>query len=161
VRRPRSRDSASSEPPDAYTAALVLLSQRELSEAQIRARLARRGCPPDSIDAAVARLTADGTLDDRRVARAAARAEAAIRGRGPARVRQRLQALGLDAEVVQEAVAATFEDVDQDALLDAALARRLRGRSIAELDDRARARLTRGLVAQGFSIGAVLKKVRR
>lgn len=160
MRRPKSRDSASSEAPDAYTAALVLLSQRELSEAQIRTRLARRGCLPEAIDAAVARLTADRTLDDRRVARAAARSEAAIRGRGPARVRQRLYALGLPAEVVQEAVGATFEDVDEDALLDAALARRLRGQSIAELDERGRARLTRALVAQGFSMGAVLKRVR-
>jgi regulatory protein len=159
-RRPRSPGSASSEPPDAYTAALVLLSQRELSEAQVRTRLARRGCPAEAIDAALTRLTADGTLDDRRVARAAARSEAAIHGRGPARVRRRLLALGLDADVVQEAVAATFEDVDEEALLDAALARRLRGHDLAALDDRARARLIRGLIGQGFAVGAVLKRIR-
>ncbi len=94
------------------------------------------------------------------MARAAARLEATVRGRGPARVRQRLQALGLDAATVREAVAETFSDVDEEALLDAALVRRLRGQALETLDDRARARLVRALVGQGFSLSAVLKRVR-
>jgi SOS response regulatory protein OraA/RecX len=136
----------------------VLLGQRELSEAQLRTRLLRRGCPPDAVDEAVARLLRDRTLG--RVARAAARLEARVRGRGPARVRQRLQSLGLAPEVVQAAVQEAFQEVDESALLDAALARRLRGQGLDDLDDRGRARLIRGLVGQGFSVGAVLRKVR-
>jgi regulatory protein len=138
----------------------VLLGQRELSETQLRTRLARRGCDPDAIDQALDRLKRDRTLDDRRVARAAARLEAGVRRRGPARVRQRLLAMGLASDLIQQAVAEAFEEVDESALLDAAFERRLRGRALAELDDRARARLVRGLVGQGFSLGAVLKRVR-
>ncbi|MEZ5284502.1 MAG: regulatory protein RecX [Vicinamibacterales bacterium] len=159
-RSPKSRGSASSDPPDAFTTALTLLGQRELSESQIRDRLARRGCQPADIDAAVARLRADRTLDDARVARAAARLEAAIRGRGPARVRQRLRALGLAPDVVQDALADTFAEVDQDALLEQALDRRLGARSLADLDDKARARLARGLIGQGFAPALVLARVR-
>jgi regulatory protein len=139
--------------------ALVLLGQRELSEAQLRTRLARRGCDSDRIDEALERLKRDRTLDDERVARAAARLEAGVRRRGPARVRQRLQAMGLAPILVQQAVAETFDEVDEGALLDAALERRLRGRALSDLDDRARARLVRGLVGQGFSLGAVLRKI--
>ena len=138
----------------------MLLGQRELSEWQLRARLARRGCDPDAIDGALDRLKRDRTLDDGRVARAAARLEAGVRRRGPARVRQRLQAMGLAPDIIQQAVAETFEEVDETALLDAAIARRLRGRAAADLDDKARARLVRGLVGQGFSLGAVLRRVR-
>ena len=138
-----------------------MLGQRELSEAQIRARLARRGCDADAITNALERLKRDRTLDDGRVARAAARLEAGIRRRGPARVRQRLQSMGLADEVIQKAVAEAFEEVDEAALLTAALERRLRGRELADLDDKARARLVRGLVGQGFSFGAVLRKVRK
>ena len=87
--------------PDAYTAALVMLGQRELSEAQVRTRLARRGCDADAITDALERLKRDRTLDDGRVARAAARLEAGIRHRGPARVRQRLQSMGLADDVVR------------------------------------------------------------
>ena len=138
-----------------------MLGQRELSEAQVRTRLARRGCDADAITNALERLKRDRTLDDHRVARAAARLEAGIRHRGPARVRQRLQSMGLADDVVQKAVTEAFEDVDELALLDAAYERRLKGRELAELDDKARARLVRGLVGQGFSFGAVLRKVRK
>ena len=157
---PRSRGSASSDPPDAYATALILLGQRELSELQLRTRLLRRGCLPDAVDDAVTRLRRDRTLDDGRVARAAARLEAGIRSRGPARVRRRLQALGLAPEVVRQAVAEAFADVDEDRLLDAALEKRLRGAAIGDLDDRARARLVRALVGQGFSLSVVLRRVR-
>ena len=58
---------------DAYIVALTMLSRRELSEAQIRTRLARREFEADEIEAAVERLRLDGTINDRRVALAAAR----------------------------------------------------------------------------------------
>jgi regulatory protein len=138
-----------------------MLGQRELSEAQIRTRLLRRGCEPEAINEALNRLKQDRTLDDGRVARAAARLEAGIRHRGPARVRQRLQAMGLAADLIQKAVTETFEEVDEHALLDTAFERRLRGQDLADLDDKGRARLVRGLVGQGFSLGAVLRKVRK
>jgi regulatory protein len=136
-----------------------MLGQRELSEAQLRTRLTRRGCAADAVDDALNRLKRDRTLDDGRVARAAARLEAGIRHRGPARVRQRLQSMGLPSDLIQKAVTEAFEEVDESALLDAAFERRLRGRDLADLDDRARARLVRGLVGQGFAFGAVLRKV--
>jgi SOS response regulatory protein OraA/RecX len=138
----------------------VLLGQRELSGAQLRTRLLRRGCPPEAVEDAVARLTSDHTLDDGRVARAAARLEAEIRGRGPARVRQKLHALGIPPDVAHEAIAHTFLDVDEAALLDRAMERKLRGRPLADLDERARARIIRALVGQGFAVDAVWKKLR-
>jgi len=45
-------------------------------------------------------------------------------------------------------------------LLEQAMTRRLRGKSKKELDDKARARLVRGLVAQGFQLDAVFKKLK-
>lgn len=145
---------------DALATALRLLGQRELSEAQLRARLARRKIDAAAIDEAVARLKADGTLDDRRVALAAARLESAIRGRGRSRALQRVRSLGIDAGVAEQAVADVFSDVDEAALLDQALARRLKGRRARDLDDKARARIVRALIAQGFAPGAVLARLR-
>jgi regulatory protein len=145
---------------DAFTRALTLLGQRELSEAQVRTRLARRRFDADAIDDAVARLKADGTLDDRRVAVAAARLESAIRGRGRSRVIQRVRALGIAADVAEDAVAEVFSEVDEAALLDQALTRRLKGRSAGDFDRKARARIVRALIAQGFAPGAVLARLR-
>jgi regulatory protein len=143
--------------PDAYTVALTLLSARELSESQLRARLARRNIPADAIDTTLARLKADGTLDDRRVAGAIARMESGIRHRGRARVLQKIRQAGIASDVAHAAVREVFEDVDEDELLTRALERRLRGRVAIDLDDRARARLVRALQAQGFSLTSILK----
>ena len=145
---------------DAYIVALTMLSRRELSEAQIRTRLARKQFPSDDIDAAVERLRQDGTLNDRRVALAAARLESAIRHRGRSRVLQKLRTLGIDGEVALSAVNEVFEEVDEGALLDRAFERRLRGQAPTDLDEKGRARIVRGLAAQGFAIGHILKRFR-
>jgi regulatory protein len=147
-------------PADAYTLALALLSARELSEVQLRARLTRRKLDPDDIDTAIGRLKADGTLDDRRVAIALARMESAIRHRGRSRVLQKIRQAGIDGDVAADAVRAVFEDVDEHALLDRAFERKLRGKDPGELDERGRARIVRALVAQGFSLEAILKRLK-
>jgi regulatory protein len=144
----------------AYVAALRMLGRRELSEAQLRQRLARRGHESGDIDTAVVRLKADRSLDDARVAGAIVRTETSIRRRGRLRVRRQLQAAGIDADVAAEALDAGFAEIDVDALLDAALARRLPAdRPIA--DDREFQRLYRFLMVQGFDSDLILAVLRR
>ena len=145
---------------DAYTTALNLLASRELSENQLRARLTRRKLDPGDIDAAIARLKQDGTLNDRRVAVALARMESAIRRRGRARVIQKIRQAGIDSGVAEDAVAEVFQDVDENELLAQALERRLRGHAPHDLDERARAKIVRALMAQGFSLEQILKRLR-
>ena len=160
-RVPPADGDAPDPPPDAYLTALVLLSRRELSTAQVRDRLRRRGCADDQIDEALARLRNQRSLDDARVAHAAAHLETSIRRKGPARVRQRLRSMGLSDDLVDEAVSEAFREVDVDARLDEALTRRLRGQTPATLDERARHRLIRALVQQGFPLDGVLKRLGR
>jgi regulatory protein len=145
----------------AYLTALKLLARRELSEAQVRQRLARRQHDPDDIDQAVERLKADRSLDDARVAGAIARSEAGLKKRGRLRVRRSIEAAGIAADVARRAVEETFEAIDGDAQLTGALERRLRGGTIA--DDREYARLFRYLMMQGYEsdrIRAALEKRR-
>ena len=144
---------------DAFTVALTLLSARELSETQLRARLTRRQHDPDDIDLAIARLKEDRTLDDRRVARALARMETAIKHRGRARVIQKIRQAGISAAIAEDAVKEVFEDVDENDLLTRALEKRLRGAAARDLDERGRARIVRGLMAQGFRLESILKKL--
>ena len=146
---------------DAYTVALTLLSARELSESQIRARLKRRKFDADDIDSAVSRLKENRTLNDRRVALAIARMESSIKRRGRARVIQKIRQAGIDGDTADDAVREVFEDVDESDLLDQALERKLRGKTVKELDDKGRARLMRALVGQGFSFEAVMKRLRK
>jgi regulatory protein len=145
---------------DAYLTALTLLGSRELSELQLRTRLRRRKFDQDDIDETIARLKADGALNDRRVALAAARLESTIRHRGRARVLQKIRQLGIEGATAESVVTEVFADVDETAILDRALARRLRGQSPKDLDEKGRAKIVRALVGQGFSIEAILKRMR-
>ena len=147
-------------PDSAYVAALRMLGGRELSERQVRQRLARRGYDGNEIDAAITRLVQDRSLDDERAARAMAHAETSLKKRGRRRVTQRLQAAGIPSAVAQRAIQETFQTIDADALMDAALQKRLRGREQIA-DEREFQRLYRYLVGQGFESDRVLSLLRR
>ena len=137
-----------------------MLSARELSEAQLRTRLKRRELDADEIEDAISRLKNDRTLNDRRVALAIARMESAIKHRGRSRVLQKIRQAGIADDTAEDAVREVFEEVDEEAMLDKAFERRLRGKTPRELDDKGRARVIRGLVAQGFRLEAILKRLK-
>jgi len=144
----------------AYVAALKMLAGRELSEAQVRQRLVRRKYESSDIDSAIERLKAGGYIDDARAAAVIARRETTVRRRGKARVNNRLRAAGIAATVADRAIEQVFKDVDADALLDASLERRLRGRTRIE-NDKEMQRLYRYLIGQGFEGERVLAKLRK
>jgi len=144
----------------AYGTALKMLAGRELSEAQVRQRLARRKYDSRDIDNAIERLIAGGYIDDARAAAVIARRETTVRRRGKARVSNRLRAAGIAPAVADRAIEQAFKDVDADALLDASLERRLRGRTRIE-DDKEMQRLYRYLIGQGFEGDRVLAKLRK
>jgi len=146
--------------PDTYLFALRLLSRRELSEKQVRQRLARDGHDTASIEVAVSRLKANRSIDDLRVATLIARRETAVRRRGKLRVRQQIEAAGISPVIAAQAVDEAFADLDPDALLGAALDKRLHGRDQIA-DDREFQRLYRYLMGQGFEPDRILAHLRK
>jgi regulatory protein len=134
---------------DAYVAALRMLARRELSEAQVRTRLARKEFDAGVIDEVVTRLHAVRALDDRRTALACARTEAHVKRHGQLRAQRTIEALGIDRGLAKAAVAEVFGEVDEDALIAQALDRKLRPPSPMASPAVAR-RLYRYLLAQGF-----------
>jgi regulatory protein len=142
----------------AYIDGLKMLARRELSEAQIRQRLARKQHASEDVDAAIARLRDERALDDVRVAEAIARTETSIRRRGKLRVRMQIARAGISNAIARRAIDDVFGALDDDALLEASLNKRLRGRT-ALADDRERQRLYRYLIAQGFESDRVLRRL--
>jgi regulatory protein len=140
---------------DAYLAGLKMLGRRELSEAQVRQRLARRGYEPGSVDTAVARLREERAIDDARVAEAIVRTQASIRGRGRLRVLREVERAGIAAAIARRAVDDVFDGLDPDALLEASLAKRLAEREPIA-DDAAFSRLYRYLIGQGFEADRII-----
>ena len=143
----------------AYVDGLKMLGRRELSEQQIRQRLARKEYGQDDIDEAVARLRDERAIDDRRVAEAIARTETGIRKRGKVRVRMQLERAGISKDTATAAIEDIFGGIDDEALLEASLRKRLRGRETIA-DDREFARLFRYLIGQGFESDRVMQALR-
>ncbi len=79
-----------------------------------------------------------------------ARRESVVRHRGRVRVLQKIRELGIAESIADAAVDEVFGEIDEHELLDRALERRLKGADVDRLDDKARARIVRGLMAQGF-----------
>lgn len=145
--------------PSAYIDGLKMLGRRELSEKQVRQRLARKDYEQGEIDDAVARLREERAINDVRVAEAIARIETGIRKRGKVRVRMQLERAGIAKETAKQAIDDVFEGIDDDALLEASLRKRLRGRDTIA-DDREFQRLYRYLIGQGFESDRVMKALK-
>jgi regulatory protein len=145
---------------DPYIAALQMLGRRELSEAQVRDRLARRGHTADAIDDAVGRLRDQGAIDDVRAAESIVRTETSVRRRGKLRVDMQLERAGIASTTARRAVEEAFATLDEAAQIEAAIGRRLRGRSIIA-DEHEFQRLYRFLVGQGFDPDRILAVLTR
>ena len=133
--------------PSTYQIALRLLARRELSASQLRDRLTRQELPPSEIEAAITRLRRERAVDDARTALAYARQAAEVRLHGQSRARREIEALGIDPATARRAVAEVFDEVDEESVLERAIAKRLNG----PIRDRAQfRRLYQALLRQGF-----------
>lgn len=79
-----------------------LLSRRELSEHQLIQKLKGKGCEEETISGAVSWAKEMGFQSDERCAASKSRLEA--KGRGNFLVKKRMEAIGLDGELVQSAL---------------------------------------------------------
>jgi regulatory protein len=160
VKKPRPPEDPESSKA-AHVLALRWLTARELSEAQVRARLTDKGYTDTAIESAVARLVKDRTLDDRRAATAVARTEARVRRHGPHRVMGKLIAMRIDRDLARDVSRDLFGEEDEETLVDQALERRLRGKTERLKDPKERQKLMAYLVRQGFSTSSASAAIRR
>lgn len=147
----------------AYLDALRLLAGRELTVTQLRKRLVDREHGRDDIERAIEHLLETKALDDARVAAAYVRTAIKIKGRGRLRIQRELQDMGVERDVASEALAEAFGDIDERALIAAAIKKKLRGKpKISTQADYAR--VYQFLMRQGFSpagVSAALRAYRR
>jgi SOS response regulatory protein OraA/RecX len=93
------------------------------------------------------------------VAEAIARTETGIRKRGKVRVRMQIERAGIAKETAKAAIDEIFESIDDEALLESSLKKRLHGRETIA-DDREFQRLFRYLIGQGFESDRVMQALR-
>lgn len=131
------------EPPDPYELGLRLLGVRAHSEAELRRKLARRGCEAEAIDGTLDRLRERGYVDDGSFAHQLA--ERRLRDRGPVLIAAELASKGIG----REDVATALVGVDRSQLLAAA---RRQARQVPGLD---RIRVAGRLQRRGYPMDVI------
>ena len=130
-----------------------MLARRELSTTQVSERLRRIAFEPEQIEPVLRRLVSEGALDDHRTAVIYAHRAAHVKMQGQRRAARELQRLGIDRRQADAAVVQVYGELDEQVVLERALARRLRG----EIHSRAELRrLYQYLLRQGFEGSAAM-----
>lgn len=137
-------------------AALALLGRRDYTGRELRERLIERGHDAGEVDEQMESLTADGTINDARVAASHIRVASQVKGRGRMRIRQELMARGI-AKPVIESLLAEMPAEDEEAAIQKFLARK---RVPEKLDHLARNRVFQQLMRKGFTADAISKALR-
>jgi regulatory protein len=146
MRKPR-KDAT---PGDAYGRGLGLLSRREHSARELKAKLARKGHTNEEIGDAVGRLADRKYQSDDRFGVSIARTRVA-QGYGPARIRAELKSHGLSDAAVRAAIAAA--DADWLAVAAHQLKRRFGAGPAPDADERGRR--AQFLLRRGFDPATV------
>lgn len=133
------------------------LGHRERTVAEVRRHLKRRRFAPATIESAVAELRGQGYLDDSRFARRFAEDRRTLDGWGAGRIRERLLALGIDAELADRAAGA--RDGEQELCAAVEVLRRRMG--APSDDDRGRARALAILARRGYELELAYDAIRR
>lgn len=137
-------------PGDAYGKGLGLLSRREHSARELKAKLSRKGHDKQEITSAIGRLRDKSYQSDDRFGISIARTRVA-QGYGPARIRAELRSHGLADAAIVAAIAAA--DADFSVLAIAQLKRRFGAKPARDREERGRR--AQFLLRRGFDPATV------
>lgn len=144
----------------AFDAALNLLARRDHSSAELSRKLTARGFPGEEIEAAIARLQQLTYLDDRRYAEQwAARAVREGKAVGH-RLRLELRRRGIPSELIEAALAAAGEELDERRAIAELLGRRYAGFDPASATPQEKRRVVGWFQRRGFSLAAIFDSLR-
>ncbi len=143
--------------------ALKALGGRAHSAGELREKLRRRAARAADIDDILARLKQAGYLDDRRFAESFASARLANDRFGRTRVLQDLRQHRIAPALAERTVSQVYENVDEQALIEAWIRRKYRREPREGLfqDERDMASAYRRLLHAGFRTGEILRALKR
>lgn len=136
-----------------------MLTRRPYSIAEMRRALEKKYPQSGLVPEAIARLRELGYLDDRKFAEQYASSLAQNRAFGPHRLRRELKAKLVNYQEIERAVERVYKETPAQALLDQALAKKLRTLRLPVTRARFHS-LCQSLMRLGFNAGDIIKAVR-
>lgn len=140
----------------ARVAALRLLARRDYTAAELRTKLLEKEHPEPEVATAIAELTRDGSVNDRRVAVSFVRVASALKGRGRHRIERELEHRGVDKAIIREALA-TLPAADETASIRRFLERKKLPARLSPAEHR---RLFGQLIRRGFSADLIARVIK-
>ena len=139
-----------------YDRALNMLAFQPRSSRDLRRRLVQKGEPPAQVDSAIARLEANGLLDDAQFARQFTRSRVLGAGASKRRLQQELFKRGVARDTADEAIGEVLvdEEVDESELVERAARKKVRSPGKLDAPTRRR-RLYAFLARKGYDGQAI------
>ncbi len=145
---------------DPFASALRLLSNRDMSEAELRRKLARFGFSTSEIDAAISKCHDYNYLDDRRYAMLRAR-NLAHSGKGVGRkIILDLKQRGIDETTAYQVLEEISAEIPPEQVMRDLLQRRFSHFDYHQADDRERRRVIGYLQRRGFPLDLIFGVLR-
>ena len=144
--------------------AVKALASRAHSTGELRRKLALKAERKEDIEPAISRLRDYGYLSDRRFAESYATARLENQGLGKSRVLRDLRQRAVSAPLAEQAVSRIYRDVDETALIDDFIQRRIRFKeplAVALEDQRNLASAYRKLMRAGFTSANAIGALKR
>ncbi|MBN2438421.1 MAG: regulatory protein RecX [Deltaproteobacteria bacterium] len=141
--------------------AFRLLTLRAHSEKELRVKLQAGGFSTAVVEEVLRRCRELGYLNDEAFARQRARLLAISRLAGDRRIALDLREKGIDAGLSARVIAEVRGELGEEEAAGRLLRKKIRGRPVAALNDREKARLARGLMGRGFPTGLILKVLKK
>lgn len=146
-----------------WSYALKALAGRAHSSGELREKLRRRAARAPDVDDVLARLKADGYLDDRRFAESFAAARLSNDRFGRGRVLHDLRERRVAPALAERTVSQVYENVDEQGLIEEWIRRKYRTAPREGLfqDEKDLAAAYRRLLRAGFRTGEILRALKR
>jgi regulatory protein len=141
--------------------AFRLLTLRAHSEKELRAKLQAGGFSTTVVGEVLRRCRELGYLNDEAFAKQRARVLAISRLAGDRRIALDLRERGIDAGIAARVIAEVRGELGEEEAAKRLFRKKIRGRPVAALNDREKARLARGLMGKGFPTGLILKTLKK
>jgi regulatory protein len=142
-----------------YALALRALMRRAHSAFELRTYLERHAENPEAARRVLARLKQEKFIDDARYALEFARSRARLRRQGRHRIARELRTRGVPDQHIEAALAETFAETDEGALVRKVIERRLRA-ARGPMDQRKTASLYGTLLRAGFDSDMIRRELR-
>ena len=142
-------------------AALKILARRPCSEAELRERLiSRRGKDPELVEKCIGRLKELGYVNDDLFAHSYASYRISLKPLGRNKLARELSVRKVPRGSIDEALNLIFEETAEEALIDRAIARRIKARG-KPADRAASKRMFDHLARLGFEYDLIVRKLRK